>query len=119
MRSSLYLLGFLALIAVGCSSSQTKSSDTGSKTTAVATPPAAASPAEKKGNEDAVMCTHGKESRSLKIEVAQPKGCKLWYSSFSKEKPVATSANSEEHCKTVRDRIQKKLETAGYKCAAE
>lgn len=68
---------------------------------------------------DETACERDGESRTLKVESVQPKGCKLWYSNFGSHVPVASSQTAIIHCVQVRDRIRRKLITAGFKCATD
>lgn len=66
---------------------------------------------------DAYNCNGNNEVRSLHIELIAPKGCKLWYSNFSKSEPIAQSKNGLSYCEQVNNNIRHNLENAGYTCA--
>lgn len=66
---------------------------------------------------DAYDCSGNGEVRSLHIELTAPKGCKLWYSSFSETEPIAQSKNGLSYCEKVNKNIRHNLESAGYICA--
>jgi hypothetical protein len=115
MRNVFLILIFLNL-QLGCSSEQ--KSQVTSPSPAVKspqTPPAKAEEKVKTINDD-IACKLGSETRTLKIESSQPKGCKLFYSTFNEKEPVAWSHLGPTHCNQVRDRIQAKLEDGGFKC---
>ncbi len=105
-----------ALFTVGCSHSKKQAEHTAA--TAPATPAVTAPPqtAPEAAKENSLSCSKGKDNRILKLDESQPKGCQLHYTSYGKTKMIASSTNGPSHCMEVKSRIQKKLETAGYKC---
>jgi hypothetical protein len=62
-----------------------------------------------------VNCTNGIENRTLSIAVDE-QGCKLMYEKHEKINVAAESANGTEHCMNAREKIRKRLVTAGWKC---
>jgi hypothetical protein len=62
-----------------------------------------------------VNCTNGIENRTLSIAVDE-QGCKLMYEKNEKINVAAESANGTEHCMSAREKIRKRLVTAGWKC---
>jgi hypothetical protein len=67
----------------------------------------------------AVVCKRGETKRYIWTEGVDGKGCKLWYSNYSKPGPAAWSSVSKEHCLKIGEGISKKLQSAGYQCAEE
>src|SRR5689334_9974591 len=98
MRFLLFM--FMVLAGAGCSTTRTATPAASAPPAAVASaqasapaPTATAGPpaapqkeAVKPGNAGEIHCTRAKDVRRLRIESIQPKGCKLWYSSFSADK---------------------------------
>ncbi|NJL24398.1 MAG: hypothetical protein HC902_03995 [Calothrix sp. SM1_5_4] len=132
MRLGTHLIAVAcAAFAVGCSTGKKTADKTAAQnvvapaqapatatasTTATQPPDAKSKPA--KSEEKPVMtCARGSETRTIRIEDVQPKGCKLWYSTRSETEPTATSSIGPDHCNQVRDRIRQNLESAGFACA--
>lgn len=65
-----------------------------------------------------LACTRGSESRTLKVELTEPKGCKVWYPGTGAADPVAWSTTGVSHCENVSKKIRGNLEAAGFTCAA-
>lgn len=61
-------------------------------------------------------CTKDRDHRTLYIVKTIPNGCKIWYSNFSKSKPVASAHMGTEYCIKVYEKIQKNLTQAGFVC---
>ncbi len=84
-------------------------------------PPAAGAPAAaapKVESTDArLMCTRANDSRLLKLDRLEPKGCRLMYPNAASE--IAASSVGTGHCEKVRDNIRKNLENVGFKCSTE
>ena len=117
------VIAVMGLFATACTSKPKATTEATAKAEAVKTEAAktataatdkAATKAPEKGE---MLCERAKESRSLRLEDVQPKGCKLWYSNHGSE-PVAWSDVGPTHCEQVRDRIRTNLESAGFKCSA-
>lgn len=125
MRLNIFSLGVCMALIFGCSSQQKKQSDMASSaptqqvtTAAQVGQPGASAKAELQ-KKDELACKRDQETRTLKLEGSQPKGCKLFYSNHSSKDPVAWSDVAKTHCEQVRDRIRGKLEEAGFKCSVE
>ncbi|MBX3022499.1 MAG: hypothetical protein KF799_12575 [Bdellovibrionales bacterium] len=125
MRITTVFIAVLAAISVGCASA----SKTASTTPNVATPavpakaslavPAPAKPAPALVDDKAkYACLRGQETRSVKIEMTAPKGCKVFYSTHGNTDPVAWSTTGTSHCESVSSKIRTNLESAGFKCEA-
>jgi hypothetical protein len=67
-----------------------------------------------------VVCTRsGEPARSLIIDRKKTPGCELIYAKRDGQETVARSQKSPRLCVQIRDRISRKLEAAGYRCAAQ
>ncbi len=115
-KLSVISVGF-AVIGIGCSSAPKAAlpsahGPTSPTQIATAAPVAAAKVAT---NDNGLTCQRDQESRSIKIESTQPKGCRLLYPNG--QTSVASSSIGNQHCENVRNRIREKLEVAGFKCA--
>ncbi|MGE0763008.1 MAG: hypothetical protein AB7N80_07000 [Bdellovibrionales bacterium] len=121
MRINFILIGACTVMIVACSSKQ-KNSPAAPKQTA-STPSANSQTlpdkAKAESTKDEITCSRNQESRTLRIENPQPKGCLLYYSNHSSTDPVASSSLAKVHCENVRDKIQQKLEEAGFQCSAK
>lgn len=109
MRAIIFLLG-ASLFFFGCSHA-TKVQEPAVAKDAVKT-------AETAKQQATVSCALSGTTRTLRIESVQPQGCKLFYSNYKGNDPVASSEVSSTRCENIRDRIMGKLEAAGYKCSA-
>jgi len=129
MRINIFLLGACTVLILGCSNPQKKQTDPASPTGAPAqqlvTPSTAtqsgqmATPAKVEVQKNELACKRDQETRTLKVEGSQSKGCKLFYSNYSSKDAIAWSHMGNIHCEQVRDRIRGKLEEAGFKCFVE
>ena len=63
-----------------------------------------------------IACVRDSDERLMEIVEAQPKGCSLYYTKGGERSSIASSTNANTHCESVRDRMKKNLEEAGYKC---
>jgi hypothetical protein len=63
-----------------------------------------------------VQCVAAEDKRTIEIDRADEKGCRLLYSNFSDKDAVAWSIKGPTHCINVRDQIKTTLEGAGFKC---
>lgn len=115
MRNVFLILMFLN-IHLGCSSGPKTEPNSQNPAVKSQQAPIAKTDETVKPSNDDIACKLGSETRMLRIENSQPKGCKLFYSNFSDKDPVASSALGRKHCDQKRDRIQAKLEDGGYKC---
>jgi hypothetical protein len=105
------------VFAIGCSNAQKKSDATANAAPEKKSAASSTATTAKSDSNAEMNCQKKSESRKLRIESLQPKGCNLWYSTHGDKDPVATSKVSNGHCEQVRNKIQKKLEAAGFKCS--
>ncbi|MBK7844263.1 MAG: hypothetical protein IPJ71_11300 [Bdellovibrionales bacterium] len=126
MRIKFYVLISGAALIFGCSNPQKKQISTASPTptatqqvgvTIQLSQPVNSVKSDVK--KDETTCDRDGQSRTLRVESLQPKGCKLWYSNFGSHVPVASSQIGITHCAQVRDRIREKLISAGFKCTTD
>ncbi|MCX6103122.1 MAG: hypothetical protein NT000_07655 [Proteobacteria bacterium] len=61
-------------------------------------------------------CNKGKEVRTLKLEMGDPKGCKAHYMKKGQEILLASAANETQYCGRQIDKVKKNLELSGYTC---
>jgi hypothetical protein len=130
MRMILTSLIFGLALQLGCAHTNTASSSAppatapatataapGAATAALngKTPPAAKSAAADAENRE--VCTRGGDSRLIKLESVEPKGCRLLYPNAGNQ--IAASTVGNTHCVEVREKIRKNLEKVGFKCSAE
>lgn len=73
---------------------------------------AAAAPKAPEG----VTCQRADDKRTLSVESGPDGNCSVQYMKFGKMERAAWSAGNKSYCDSVRDRIRKNLETAGFKC---
>lgn len=114
----------VAILFAGCASSQKANSETATAKTASAAPAAqhsanakaAAAAAEKTETQAGLICTNGKDARTVK-NIASKTGCQVMYTKAGKESEVASSSKSDAHCKDVVAKMRGKLEAAGFKCS--
>lgn len=116
---------FFVTILSSCSGKVLTKSD--AVPTAVATPPTVVAAKNLDSSEqnkttkntpkvDAYDCKMGSENRDLHIDLINTSGCQLWYSNYSKTKPIAWSENGMSHCEKVNLNIRQNLEKIGYVC---
>ena len=89
------------------------------KAPAQATSAPAAAPAAKPSagtGKPQITCVRDSDERLMEIVESQPKGCSLYYTKSGERSSIASSSHASSHCESVRDRIKKNLEDAGYKC---
>jgi hypothetical protein len=96
--------------------SPAKTAETTAKTEPVKTQPMKTSKDAKLKN---YICKAGSDSRTVWTESLQPRGCQLWYSRFSTEKPIAHSPSGIDYCFKVEDNILANLKKSGFKCDME
>jgi hypothetical protein len=126
MRINIFILGACTGLIFGCSNPQKKQAGTASPTEAPAQQLTtatqtgqAATPAKVEAQKNELACKRDQETRTLKVEAAQTRGCKLFYSNYSSKDAVAWSNKGNSHCEQVCDRIRGKLEEVGFKCSVE
>lgn len=124
MRVTTFLLGACASLIFGCSSLPKNKVDNASPGGALtqqgvttAQPGQEDATVKAEGQQNELTCKRDQEARTLKVEGSQSKGCKLFYSNYSSKDAVAWSHTGNIHCEQVRDRIQGRLENAGFKCS--
>jgi hypothetical protein len=124
MNFTKIFLSIAVISAIGCANAQKDSSSSASSDKSTKSDSKQSAKSDSKSDNGAakataageITCKKKEESRTLRLEALQPKGCNLWYSKHGDKDPMATSKSSAEHCEKVRDKIRKNLETAGYKC---
>jgi hypothetical protein len=65
------------------------------------------------------VCKAGSDTRTVWTESLQPRGCKLWYSHFSAENPIAHSLSGVDYCFKVEDNILANLKKGGFECTMD
>lgn len=65
---------------------------------------------------DLITCAQDTDTRVLEIKKNSNSGCELIYTKFGTSKAVASSSNSDKHCREVREKISANLNRSGFKC---
>lgn len=108
-----YLIILVVLVMAGCATNKENTKSAGSKTAKKEM--VAGKKEAKKPSAGAVKCSLKTDARVLEI-VAVKKGCELLYTKFGETNSIATAVNSVDYCQATQDRIQGKLEEAGFSC---
>lgn len=117
MNKTLGLILILTFALIGCSSASKKSEPNVISNA----PPQSPGKTEKtavtsSADEQAYTCQR-EDTRKVKIEKLDPKGCNVLYSHYyGMKKPIASSKSNLSYCEEVFSRIRKNLESSGFKC---
>jgi hypothetical protein len=120
MKCSYRIVLLVVFLSVfGCASHKEKSAETPAPVPTLnpeSTETAAPTPSVAPNANSKVQCVAAEDKRTIEIDRADDKGCRLLYSNFSDKDAVAWSIKGPTHCVNVRDQIKTTLEGAGFKC---
>jgi len=124
MRFVSFLIGGMALLAVGCGHSEhkadapassAKSAPAATKTTAAKTADSKSKATSDPSDSTKVECFVKGDERILEVR-AKDSGCELAYTKAGKEGIVASASHGTEYCQKALDKLADKLKGAGYEC---
>ena len=113
------ILGLILLtfVLIGCSSANKKSDPKPVATAPAATQNKTESTNSAASSDETAYTCQREDTRKVKIEKLNPKGCNVLYSHYyGMKKPIASSKHNLSHCEEVFQRIRKNLEGSGFKC---
>lgn len=64
-----------------------------------------------------ISCSSGSDKRTLESKATESGGCELHYGKMGNLEIVATQISGSDKCSEVHERIQGRLEGAGFQCA--